>query len=494
MRHPAYIPAAFAVVLALIGNARAQASPGDVTQLKSSLAAAQDEIKRNHAEIDDLRQRLQRLEERLGGPSDKGPTYPTAAIVQQEPQGVPAQPQNEDTQLLSEKINDMDQVKVESASHYKVRLSGLVLMNTYSDWGNLDVSDLPNLVFRRQPGQAGGNFGATLRQSQVALDVTGPRLAGATTSANLNMDFFGGFPDTQYGVTAGLIRLRTASARLDWQNTSLVFGQEAPFIAPLNPTSYATLGEPALSWAGNLWVWTPQIRIEHRFKTGESSQFRLQGGVLDPLTEESPDQFNREPSAGELSRHPAIAGRIAWERSGDRGPTGFGFGAYFGRQNYGFDRTINSWAITGDWQVPITPWAELSGELYRGKAIGGLGGGVWTSAIWSGTPGAVTSQVIGLNDVGGWAQLKLKANPKLEFNLAGGTSNPFARDLEVFAVPVTAYGFSPLARNQAAFGNAIFRPRSNLLFAIEYRHLRTYSFQGKNREGDHLNLAVGVSF
>lgn len=485
-----------AMMLACGGmRAYAQNSGDELSQLKSSLAAAQDELRRNKQEIDDLRQRLQQIEERIGAAKpDKGPTYPTAAIVQQEPQGVPAQPPNEDTQLLSEKVDEMDQVKVESASKYKLRLSGLILMNTYMNSGNLDITDLPNLAFRVGTGQSGGDFGATLRQSELGLDVSGPRIGGASTHANLQMDFFGGFPDTQFGVNAGLVRLRTATARLDWKDTSLVFGQDAPFIAPLSPTSYASLGQPALSWSGNLWVWTPQIRVEHRLTTGEHSHILLQGGMLDPLTEESPDFFDRKATVGERSRHPAIAGRVAWEGQIANQAALFGFGAHFGRQSYGFNRNINSWVVTGDWNLPMGRWVELSGEVYRGQAIGGLGGGIWTSALFNAPTLTSTTQILGLNDVGGWSQFKLKANEKLEFNAAAGLANPFASDLEHFATPTTGYGFTPLARNQTALANTIFRPRSNLVFALEYRHLRTYNLSGKNQHGNHLNLAVGVSF
>lgn len=486
-----------ATILACVGTrAGAQNTGDELSQLKSSLAAAQDELRRNKQEIDELRQRLQQIEERVGAAAkpDKGPTYPTAAIVQQEPQGVPAQPQNEDAQLLSEKINEMDQVKVESASQYKLRLSGLILMNTYMNAGNVDITDLPNLAFRVGTGQSGGDFGATLRQSQLGLDVTGPRIAGAATRAKLEMDFFGGFPDTHFGVASGLVRLRTATARMDWKDTSLIFGQDAPFIAPLNPTSYATLGEPALSWAGNLWVWTPQIRVERRIATGEQSYLLLQGGILDPLTEESPDFFNRRATVGERSRHPAFAGRLAWEGQFADQTAIFGIGGYYGRQNYGFDRNIGSWVVTGDWNLPLGRWAALSGEVYRGQAIGGLGGGIWTSALFNTPTLTSTTQVLGLNDVGGWSQLKLKANEKLEFNVAGGLSNPFAGDLERYVAPTTLYGFTPLARNQSILANSIFRPRSNLIFALEYRHLRTYTLNGKNQQGHQVNLAVGVSF
>ena len=63
-------------------------------------------------------------------------------------------------------------------------------------------------------------WGATLRQSELGLEIFGPRVAGARVSGNLQVDFSGGFPSTLSGANYGLLRLRTASMRMDWQNTS----------------------------------------------------------------------------------------------------------------------------------------------------------------------------------------------------------------------------------------------------------------------------------
>ena len=80
------------------------------------------------------------------------------------------------------------------------------------------------------------------------------------------MDFFGGLENTYYGVASGIARLRIARLRLDWKNTSIVGGLDTPLFSPLSPTSYLTVAEPALSAAGNMWTWTPQLRVEHRFE------------------------------------------------------------------------------------------------------------------------------------------------------------------------------------------------------------------------------------
>ena len=42
--------------------------------------------------------------------------------------------------------------------------------------------------------------------------------------------------------------------------------------------------------------------------------------------------------------------------------------------------------------------------------------------------------------------------------------------------------------------NVIQRPRSNLMFSLEYRHLNTVQFSGKRATAEHVNLGVGVSF
>src|SRR5581483_4554828 len=145
-------------------------------------------------------------------------------------------------------------------------------MNTYANAGTVDISDMPNLAFGKAPGATGGDFGATLRQTELGLEVVGPQLAEAATGGDLQADFFGGFPDVNYGVTSGLFRLRTARGYLDWGHTKLVVGQDVPFFSPLSPTSYASMGEPPLAWAGNLWVWTPQIRIEHTWDLSDTSK------------------------------------------------------------------------------------------------------------------------------------------------------------------------------------------------------------------------------
>ncbi len=400
----------------------------------------------------------------------------------------------EEYQLLSGKVDDQYQTKVESASKYRLRLSGIVLMNLVSNQGWVDNIDIPALAGPRPPGDSGGSFGATLRQSEIGFEAFGPSVAEAKTRADLQLDLAGGFPSVPNGINSGLLRLRTGTMRMDWTNTSVVVGQDAIFFSPNSPTSFASLAIPALSYAGNLWSWVPQIRVEHRVVLGEESSLMFQGGILDPVSGEAPQGgFYRQAGPGELSRQPAYGTRIAWRHDIFGQPLQVGLGGFYSRQDYGFSRTVDGWAGMTDIELPLNHQFSLSGKLYRGKGLGGLGGGIGRSALFSGDPALASTDVRGLNSVGGWAQLKYRPSSKLEFNAAFGMDNPYASDLKYFKYS-HAYGDPTLARNQGSFVNMIYRPRSDLLFSAEYRHLTTYTITNGGNSAGHLNLMMGVLF
>src|SRR5207244_7526991 len=189
------------------------------------------------------------------------------------------------------------------------------LFNLFGNKGVVDNIDFPDLVLERRTIDSGGSFGGSLRQSMIGFNVSGPRIHGAHVDADVQFDFAGGFPASPGGAAFGLPRLRTGTVRMAWPNTTIVAGQDAPFFSPLSPTSPASLALPAFSYAGNLWTWLPQIRVEHRLNLSSDSSVLLQGGILDPMSGEPPAyQSFRSPDAAEASRQPAYASRVAWRR------------------------------------------------------------------------------------------------------------------------------------------------------------------------------------
>jgi hypothetical protein len=400
----------------------------------------------------------------------------------------------ESTQLLGSKVNEQYQTKVETAAKYRARLSGIVLMNAFHNVGAADNLDLPDFAEPVAPGSAGSSFGATLRQTEIGLEMFGPTIMGAKTSGNVVFDFAGGFPSTPNGVNFGIARMQTASVRLEWQHTAVIAGQDSLFVSPLSPTSFASLAIPAFAYAGNLWGWTPQVRVEHQFDLTGQQTLSLQGGILDNLDWEFPtNQFYRSAQAGEQSGQPAYAIRTTWSRPVLDHPLSVGVAGYFGRQNWSWDRYVDAWAGMTDWRVPIMRRLGLSGEFYRGRGIGGLGAGIGRAVLFGGNPYDPTTSIRGLDAAGGWSQLKFQVSPKIELNGVFAEDDAFATDIRGFASDTNNFG-TILGRNRGQLGNIIYRPRSDLLLSAEYRRLRSFPVYSSASSTNQINLAMGILF
>jgi hypothetical protein len=430
-------------------------------------------------------------------PPQPAPTSPNDVSSGQAPSGLEERVQKleESTSLVGAKVDEQHETKVESASKFRVRLSGIVLMNAFRDNGGANNIDFPDYAQPPAPGTSRATVGATLRQSEIGMEIFGPNLVGAKTSANIQMDFAGGFAGTGNGVNFGIVRLQTASLHLDWNRTSVIAGQDSLFISPLAPTSFATLAIPTFAYSGNLWAWTPQLRVEHHFNLSDRQMLTLQAGVLDNLDWEFPvDSFERGPQAGEQSGQPAYAARTAWSRRQFEHQLSFGIAGYFGRQNWAWGRFVDAWAGMADWQIPILPRLTFSGEFYRGNGIGGLGADIGRSIVWGGNPLSPTTPIRGVNDVGGWSQLKFQLTSKLEINGAFAEDNAFARGIRGFAIDADNGPNLIMGRNRGVLGNLVFRPRSDLLFAAEFRRLRTFPIYSSSSTVNQVNLAMGILF
>lgn len=483
-----------------------------VQQMRSENAASRAEMQELRKQLQDTRNLLESL---AAGATENTPAAGTAEPRQDENAAARAsissaeaassaasiadlggrvQKLEESTQLLGSKVNEQYQTKVETAAKYRARLSGIVLMNAFRNVGASDNLDVPDFAVPVAGGSPAASVGATLRQSEIGLEVFGPSVAGARSSANVVFDFAGGFPATPNGVDFGIARMQTASLRLDWQNTSVVAGQDSLFISPLSPTSFASLATPALAYAGNLWGWTPQLRVEQRFDFSHQQTLKLQIGILDNLDWEPPaDPYYRAAQAGEQSGQPAYALRTEWSRPVFDHPLSFAAAGYFGRQDWSWGRYVDAWGGMADWRIPIVRRLALSGEFYRGRGIGGLGAGIGRAVLFGGNPYDATTAIHGLDTAGGWSQLKLQLTSKVELNGVFGEDDAFAGDIRGFATDTNNFG-TILGRNRAAMGNIIYRPRSDLLLSAEFRRLHSFPVYSSASATNQINLAIGVLF
>jgi hypothetical protein len=282
--------------------------------------------------------------------------------------------------------------------------------------------------------------------------------------------------------------------RFDWEKTSVVGGLDTLFFSPNSPTSYMTVAEPAFASAGNLWTWTPMVRVEQRVKT-DKVLWKFDGGILDYAGYTGYHQDFRYATPGESSKQPAYAIRISGNGRGEDNPISFGIAGLIAPQVFPNDNTVNGWGGLADWKTPIAPHLELSGEFFQGKGIAGFGGvGLVNQQNQTYQYLATTAPVIAkLSTIGGWSQLKAKINARNEFNVAAGYGGFNSANLRNAAESNLSLLFIP-ARNESMLVNYVFKPRSDLVFSLEYRRLKTYNVTDEPYTADHVGAAAAFLF
>jgi len=467
---------------------RLDALTDTLTQTQAQLRQSLLEIQRLHAELDALRSQV-------GSASTAtARTVPDSApssSVAEGTLGSRVESLEEQQEVLQAEIKQHDQMKVETESKYKLRVTGLVLFNAFSNAGVVDDAQLPAYARARVAGSSYGSSGATLSQTVLGLNAAGPVIGGARTSALVNVDFFGytSVNDFGYTTSTGSVRMREAEFALDWNRTSLRAGYTSPLISPWSPTSYATVAEPALAWSGNLWMWAPQLSIDQRIPLASQSSLHLQVGLLDPPASNTTSVQLVSPV--EASRLPGLEGRLSYSAGHS---LVLGVGGYTASQVYTGFPAIHSWAVTGDWRIPLSRWASLSGELYRGNALGGLGGGAYKDTV-TGTDSATgLSRTLGVETAGGWAQFKLTPNARTEANFMFGLDDAFTGNFKRLGIGATP-SYSTIVRNSSVVANFVYRPLASVVLSPEYRRILTWTVYGPRPSTANLfTLSAGYRF
>jgi prefoldin subunit 5 len=452
-----------------------------VDEMSARIESMRRELTDSRNQIQSMRAQLQELRREVGERNAVA-TDTAVATLQTSVEQL-----RENSEVLQSEVKQHDQTKVETASKFPVRISGSVLFTSIYNSGTTDNIDLPIVALAPQPNASQGSLSATARQTILGLEASGPHIGSARTSAALSVDFFGGIPYSYTTTAAGLLRLRTAHATLAWPDRALTVAFDRPILSPREPTSWITLGEPALAWSGNLWAWSPQFEFSqdlHRGWTGELA-------LIDPA---APGTFGatglRVPDPAEKARQPGYETHLGNVIAFGTRTIEWGAGGYYSRQSYSYGQHLDAWAGTADWKLVLASPLEFSGAFYRGRGIGGLGGGAFKDYV----PYDNYTQRRGLDDEGGWGQVKWKLSPSVEVNVAAGEDNAFSGELRGSDYATEQNAYQSLARNLTAYGNFIYRPRTYLLFSAEYRQIRSWPTAGSAADNHIFGLAAGYLF
>jgi hypothetical protein len=483
------VPAAGATTNPSVNAAVSSTAPPsqqDMDEILRTVGAMRQELKDSHLEIETLKNEVDELRKEIAeGTNGSSSTAALKTAVDQ---------LRDDQEMTQSQVKTLEQSKVGTVSKYPLQISGMILINSFVVDGSVDNPILPSVALPRNDLYAHHSLGASISQTQLGLNATGPRLWNARTSADVSVDFFGAPnytmippPNTMY------LRLRTADVNLDWKNTQISAGLQTPLISLLSPTSFATVGQPALAWSGNLWTWLPQITIERLLPVTSSSHVVLGFGLIDPTTNDITGERNY--GIMRKSLQPGYETRISYQWGDPQRPYEIGANGYYTRQLYTSDKTyqnqaLDFWAGTADWRLPLGRIAELSGEFYRGRGIGDLGGGAFKNVVTA-NAGQYAS---GLDATGGWAQLKGRLTRDFEANVFFGEDSAQAAEVRGQAQVTGASPYTYLIRNQSAAVNLIYRPKTYLVFSGEYRTLSSWYTFGPAATAQTLGLTMGYIF
>ena len=460
-----------------------------VERLDGQMIRVQAQLEESEHELKDIQQQLSALRGQAGlsakSSSDETAVSPAAQLA------AAVEELREKQDIQESQLAAQEQTKVGSESRYPVTLSGMILINSFVNTRTVDAAPTPAIAF---PGP--GATGATLRQSILGIDASGPHLFGARSHADLRIDFDGVQTAGSYTNALGLLRLRTAHAELDWQHAKAFFAVDRPLLSPDTPTSLTAVAEPPLAWSGNLWVWNPQAGVSGQLPLHRNAALQMQAALIDVA--DLPNLYGSSsplpffpPSTSEQSRWPGFEARLSLLNPMGDSEAHLGVGGFFAAHRTAAGTTFNSWAGTMDFHIPVFSHVDLAGSAYRGQALGGLGGGAYKDVVYRLYQGDAYFRA--LDDMGGWIQAKEKVNERLEFNEAIGIDNVPAYQLLPFAMPGPANYYN-LARNRTFTSNVIYRPSAYLLYSIEYRRIESSFVNSPTASSDVIGVAAGYRF
>jgi uncharacterized membrane protein len=369
---------------------------------------------------------------------------------------------------------------VTSSSKFPVTIYGNLLLSTnYLDRGTNTI-DIPLFAIQHNapPNQNHQNFNMTLRQSRFGLRYERANIfKDAKLTGAFEFDLLGGKPDFPNGMNFDILRVRLAYGRLDWGNHSFEGGQDWTLFSPLNPTTLASYAIPGFSTSGNLWIRSPQIRYEHRITAGEKSGIVIAGAIVDPNAGDNVgNPASRPIGLGERGAMPAFETRIGFTAPTHEKESSGGVSGHYSRllgvpgspAGTTVHSPIDSYGVSGDWNLWFTSGLRVSGEIFHGRALGIFSGDIGQAAD------VITGRAHGITTSGGWAELHGEAPSgysgwwkNFSANIGYGIEDNRNRDLLV----------GLRARNQSFMVNGQYRLTPNITFALEYRRIMTDYFE-----------------
>ena len=415
----------------------------------------------------ELMQELRELKKDLQAARGGAPSTAPATAGQPEPATAP--PLEDRVAVNEARTAEQAQSKVEASQKFPISINGMLLFNAFS---NSHLPSNPGATYELLSGPS--RDGATVAQSMLGFAFQGPQLpGGGRVNGSLTMDFYGAY--TSGGTTQterNVFRLREADLSFDWKNRTISVGQYKPLIAPLSPSSMAEVAIPALSGAGNLWLWVPQVRYEERIHLDANNGITAQGALLQ--TNEQYAALPAEYSGSLAGSRPALEGRFAyWHKFGDVRKFEIAPGFHVSNTHV-HGQTVPSRIGSVDWSITPLSKIQFTGTFYKGQNVASLG------SLGNGFTFRPDDSVRPVHTSAGWAQVSLPVTRRLTFNVFAGLEDD--------------NGGTGIIRNWTYAANAMYHLGPNVVVSFEALQMQAKYVSGSHLVVDHYDLGVAYLF
>lgn len=480
------------ILFGLLVNVAAQDSD------KKQTEQMQVQIRQLEKQVQEMREEMAKLKESLPEKKDVALTEKNTATIEVSSVGTASISENKPTESQA-KTQEKKQIGIDLGNNIKLIPYGTIYFNAFSNSGGTNNSDVP--LWATQSGQS--NVGGSLRQTRFGARLEGAKIGKANLSAVIEADFFGGFPAIGIGENFGVVRLRLANVKMNWEKTSLTVGQDWMVFAPNNPTSIAAAAIPQMAAAGNPWARLPQIRVERKFN---KNRIIWQGAILSPQTGDFPSGANSpallQPGSGAASQMPFFQSRLIFIDTnwfGSKKNGNIGISAHYGRARVTGTNPINSdidsVGLALDWNFPLAKRLGISGEAFWGRNLAGFQAGIFQNynPDFAYRQGAVlvAGGVRSIGTRGGWTQVWFTPDvlkDRLTFYGSIGLDDPKNEDL----VSISVRDWR--SRSLAYTFNFIYKPIPQFALGAEFRRFETNFTRSGRRAANHFNLAAAYSF
>jgi hypothetical protein len=327
-------------------------------------------------------------------------------------------------------------------------------------------------------GDEQSEFNMTAKQTRLGLKFKGGGDDDMDLSGVIEFDFYGAG-----GENKSSPMLRKAYMVWKTEHADILAGQTSDVISPIVPT---TLNYIVLWKSGDIGYRRPQIRISKEIPVGGGSMMKVEAAATRSM--------GAALGGGEKVGMPAFQGRVGFGTEIMGYPTSIGVSGLVGKEEityadslgattvFELDQTVMAIDVT----LPLGHMLKLKGQYFTGKNLAQYLGGVGQSFAEVPVEGARDTELTEIEASGWWAQLTVKPDKALQFNVGAGTDDP--------EIPEGDLAGNCYEKNTTYYGNVLWSVAPAATIGAEYAMIETEYADGEAYEDSRVQLSFMYKF